>query len=560
MKKTQTLSFKIILQVVIMALVLILIAVLTSYIVHSRFVDNYYRDLASNIGRTTALQIDTEAVQKLIDNASDPEFLAASEEALEAEDEDMLASWLDEHDLYDTYMSVSDELEEIRMNMGVEYLYIQRNEGATSLYLIDPSEGVLLYGLRAENNPEFAQYTANEHIDPTISNGEYGWLCSGYEPLIDKDGNAIALVGVDISMTDVMAQRQSFLVRLILFMAVASLITVVIMLVLIRKSVISPIKRLAKITRSFVQDNYSGEESFAADLSIDSKDEIGELYASVEKMHQDIQDYMINLTLVTKEKERIGAELNVATKIQADMLPSIFPAYPDRKEFDIYASMTPAKEVGGDFYDFFMVDDDHLAMVIGDVSGKGVPAALFMVISKTLLQDRAQMASSPKLVLETVNNILCGNNTTGLFVTVWFGIMEISTGKVVAANAGHEFPAIRKADGNFELLKDRHGFVLAGMEGSRYKEYEFTVEEGGTLIVYTDGVAEATDSHNELFGTDRMLEALNIEPQATPKELNDNLLNGINTFVGRAPQFDDITIMCVKRNKCSEAPEVQSEQ
>ena len=198
-------------------------------------------------------------------------------------------------------------------------------------------------------------------------------------------------------------------------------------------------------------------------------------------------------------RQRIETELNVATQIQADMLPNIFPAFPERPEFDIYASMTPAKEVGGDFYDFFLVDNDRLAIVIADVSGKGVPAALFMVIAKTLLKNAVQMGLSPKEALEKVNNQLCENNEAEMFVTAWLGVYEISTGKLTAANAGHEYPAIRREGGQFELFQDPHGFVLAGMEGTRYQEYELEIGVGDTLFLYTDGVAEATDGDDVLY-------------------------------------------------------------
>ena len=246
-------------------------------------------------------------------------------------------------------------------------------------------------------------------------------------------------------------------------------------------------------------------------------------------------------------RQRIETELNVAPQIQADMLPRIFPAFPDRKEFDIYAGMTPAKEVGGDFYDFFLVDNDHLAMVIADVSGKGVPAALFMVIAKTLLKNAVQTGLSPKAALEKVNNQLCENNEAEMFVTVWLGIYEISTGKLTAANAGHEYPAIRRADGQFELLKDRHGFVLAGMENVRYQEYELEIGVGDTLFLYTDGVAEATDAANTLYGTDRMLAALNQNCTLEPEKLLHQVKADIDRFVGSAPQFDDITMLLFQR-------------
>ena len=208
--------------------------------------------------------------------------------------------------------------------------------------------------------------------------------------------------------------------------------------------------------------------------------------------------------------------------------------------------MTPAKEVGGDFYDFFLIDEDHLVMVMADVSGKGVPAALFMVIAKTLIKNSAQTGLSPKEVLERVNNQLCENNEAEMFVTVWLGIYEISSGRLLAANAGHEYPVMKRVGKDFELLKDRHGFVLAGMEGSRYKEYELVLAPGDKVFLYTDGVPEATNAANELFGTDRMMEALNQSKDSNCAELLKKVHDCIDEFVGAAPQFDDITMLCLE--------------
>ena len=261
-------------------------------------------------------------------------------------------------------------------------------------------------------------------------------------------------------------------------------------------------------------------------------------------------------------RQRIETELNVATQIQSDMLPRIFPAFPERREFDIYASMTPAREVGGDFYDFFLLDRDRLAMVIADVSGKGVPAALFMVVTKTLLKNAVQTGLSPKEALEKVNNQLCENNEAEMFVTVWLGVYEISTGKLTAANAGHEYPAICRAGGSFELLKDRHGFVLAGMENVRYREYELEIGVGDTLFVYTDGVTEATDGSGNLYGTDRMLAALNQNQKHKPgpEELLHQIKTDIDRFVDTAPQFDDITMLSIQRKETEDTGVRQSLQ
>ena len=236
-------------------------------------------------------------------------------------------------------------------------------------------------------------------------------------------------------------------------------------------------------------------------------------------------------------------ELAMATQIQESILPSIFPAFPDRSDFDIYASMDPAKEVGGDFYDYFLIDDDHLCMVIADVSGKGVPAALFMMASKIILQSVAMLGSSPAEILKKTNEALCSNNEADMFVTVWLGILELSTGKLTAANAGHEFPALKQPNGPFELYKDAHDFVLGGFDDSEYGEYTLTLEPGARMFFYTDGVPEAVNAQREQFGTERMLEALNAAPDAGPEELLKNVRAAVNRFVKDAEQFDDLTML-----------------
>ena len=255
--------------------------------------------------------------------------------------------------------------------------------------------------------------------------------------------------------------------------------------------------------------------------------------------------YCVIFNAKSRKLAATQTELNMATEIQASMLPSIFPAFPERPEFDLYASMDPAKEVGGDFYDFFMIDDDHLGTVIADVSGKGVPAALFMMISKTVVQNYAMMGLDAAEVLRRANESLCAQNKMEMFVTTWIGILELSTGKMTCASAGHEYPAIYH-DGKFELLKDKHGFVLGGMEGARYKNYEIMFGKGDKIFVYTDGVPEATNANTELFGTDRMIDALNSAPNAAPKEILKNVRASVDAFVGAAEQFDDLTMVCVE--------------
>ncbi len=309
-------------------------------------------------------------------------------------------------------------------------------------------------------------------------------------------------------------------------------------------NIVRPIRLLNKKVRNLKGDRLD----FSWDIN--TGDEVQTLADSFSSMTERMKQYIVDIQTVTAEKERIGAELNVAAKIQADMLPRIFPPYPDREEFDLYATMTPAKEVGGDFYDFFLIDNDHIALVMADVSGKGVPAALFMVIAKTLIKNRAQITKnySPAKILSSVNNQLCEGNEAELFVTVWLAIVQISTGKGIAANAGHEHPALRRADGSYELVHYRHSPAVATMEDIRFSEHEFEMHPGDSLFVYTDGVTEATDSSNELFGEERLVEALNKDPFAGPTELLPNVKSSIDDFVAGAPQFDDITMLALRYN------------
>ena len=245
------------------------------------------------------------------------------------------------------------------------------------------------------------------------------------------------------------------------------------------------------------------------------------------------------------DKQRLATELRTASRIQSSILPHTFPPFPERDEFEIYASMDPAKEVGGDFYDFFFIADDHLCLVIADVSGKGIPASLFMMVSKTILQNNARFSESVPETLARANEALCANNRAEMFVTVWMGILEISTGKITASNAGHEYPAVMH-DGKFSLLKDKHGLAVAVVEGVKYTDYEITLAPGDKLFVYTDGVPEATDAKEELFGTDRMVEALNVDPTASPEQVMANVRHAVDDFVKEAEQFDDLTMLCIE--------------
>ena len=249
---------------------------------------------------------------------------------------------------------------------------------------------------------------------------------------------------------------------------------------------------------------------------------------------------------LVKEQERIAQELSTAREIQRSSLPHIFPPFPERKDFDLYASMDPARDVGGDFYDFYLIDEDHLCLVIADVSGKGIPAALFMMLAKRILEDYARSEHSPAEILEKTNEALCDNNQAEMFVTVWLGILEISSGKLIASSAGHEYPVLQSGDSGFALYKDKHGFVIGGMPGSRYQSYELQLTPGDRLFVYTDGLPEATAGSGEMFGTERMVAALNSCEDGGPEKILSTVTEAVDAFVGDAEQFDDLTMMCLE--------------
>ncbi|MBR2732529.1 MAG: SpoIIE family protein phosphatase, partial [Clostridia bacterium] len=362
-------------------------------------------------------------------------------------------------------------------------------------------------------------------------------------PLLDSSNNVVAIIAADLSVHGINNALGSILTGILIPVAGIMLLTMVTYYFFIKQGIIQPIIKLQKATEEIV-DHLESDKT--ADFDIHTHDEIEMLADSFSGMTDKLRDYIAQNAAITAEKERIGAELELATRIQADMLPNIFPAFPERDDFDVYATMTPAKEVGGDFYDFFLVDETRLAMVVADVSGKGVPAALFMMMCKILIQNQVMAGKSPAEALEIVNNQICSNNREEMFVTVWLGILDLKTGLLTASNAGHEKPIVMMPGGEFELFKDRHGFVIGGMEGVKYKEYQIQLEPGAKVFAYTDGVVEATSESDELFGSERTVEALNAFRDGSPETILHETKRAVDRFVGNAPQFDDLTMLCVE--------------
>ncbi len=440
-------------------------------------------------------------------------------------------------------------------NTGISdvYLAMYDEETCAMVYIVDPDPEDRLYpgeweSVTRKGMLKFLNWDGKGMLYDIDRTEKYGLMCTAGTPVFDEEGTVRAFVLVDVTVDNILTGMRDYALQITIVLLLAIALISWLMIRRMKNALVKPINEIAAAAREYVDDRRSGvrETDHFALLNIRTGDEVENLSLVMADMERDLSEYEENLTRVTAEKERIGAELSLAARIQAAMLPHVFPPFPDRTEFDIYACMTPAKEVGGDFYDYFLIDNDHLCVVMADVSGKGVPAALFMMASKIILQSCAMLGSSPGEILTKTNEAVCSNNPEEMFVTVWLGVLEISTGKLTAANAGHEYPVVKHADGRFEVLKDRHGLVIGAMDGTRYNEYEMQLAPGEKLFLYTDGVPEASNAEEHMFGTDRMLIALNRAPDAPPMRLLENVRSAVDSFVKDAEQFDDLTMLCME--------------
>ena len=482
---------------------------------------------------------------------------AYTKSAAELIDGDKIAHYLETEEKDEYYYEILDFLNSFRLNTDIQYYYVFVPFENDLVYIWDanalkPDEteidacelGYHEEYMEGGKEATFSIYKQNppEEIE-LVNDDKYGYIASAYSPVFDSNGDPVAVVGVDVYMPDLQANMREFLVVVVAAIFLVVLAAILVCFFFVKRKIVNPINKIRDASKSMVE-NLENEDSI--DVSVKTGNEIEELFDSFKEMYGDVQDYIKKLEGVTAEKERIGAELDVAKHIQASMLPCIFPAFPERSEIDIYATMEPAKEVGGDFYDFFMVDDTHLAIVMADVSGKGVPAALFMVIGKTLIKDHTTPGRDLGKVFTEVNQLLCESNSEELFITAFEGVLDLVTGEFVYVNAGHEMPFICKAGGDFEPYKIRAGFVLAGMEGMKYRAGSMTLEPGDKIFQYTDGVTEATNINNELYGMERLGTILNKVKNGTPHDILPAVKKDIDEFVGEAPQFDDITMLCLE--------------
>ena len=362
-------------------------------------------------------------------------------------------------------------------------------------------------------------------------------------PVLSSSRTVAGLLCMQRPISEMNRAMLPYLLAIVFSIVIMAVVISVLAALFVNKSIIKPVKRVSLEAARFAK-----ESSIAAPLGEISRYEvISNLAKSIDLMEADTLKHMEELTSVTAERERIGAELSIASSIQRAVLPSVDSVLAGRTDFDIYASMNPAKGIGGDFYNFFFIDDDHLALIIADVSGKGVPAALFMMVSTIVLANRAQMGGSPAEILQYTNDSICRHNEAGMFVTVWLGILQLSTGELISANAGHEDPIIyRKKTGRFTPSPEMHGVVIGGMAGLRYSNQQTKLEKGDKLFIFTDGLSEAKNKARQMYSVIRVVKTLNENKDKTPKEILENMRDSVNAFVGDEPQFDDLTMLCIE--------------
>ena len=558
MNNKRSLASKFILSFVIVGVILCTMAVGFSYSGFVISMEQQYHDTAYLIADTAESTImENVTVDELA------EYVAAAKSGDKQKQEAAKNS--------EKYQKIQTELTALRKNMDLTDIYVTWYEPTVLRQFASGNDSLkpLLYvfdnyykeeenfnigdtsKMNKQNIELFAEVieTKTTQSKFIISDGEFGYNISALKPVLSKDGSeVICVIAVEEPMRRVQTAARDFVMRTVCLLIVAIVLIIIFFVVYLYKRVVKPINIIAGEVKRFGEANERNEESEKTLTSIKTNDEVELLAESIDKMEKDMLAYVDNITAITAEKERIGAELNVATKIQADMLPSIFPAFPERNDMDIFASMDPAKEVGGDFYDLFMVDDDHLAVVMADVSGKGVPAALFMVIAKTLIKNHLQNQEPVNEALINANNQLCEGNDEGYFVTTWAAVVDLKTGDVEFADAGHELPLVIHPDGSVEGFKPtKKRPPLATMEDLQFLLDRFNLAPGDKLFLYTDGVPEATNAENELYGMDRLKAVLEKNCKASPKEILVAVRADVDAFVGDAPQFDDLTMLAFER-------------
>ena len=535
------------------SILLVLVCILVSALFFQNQAIKIYEGMETSLTRSALVEVDREVLNDLIIKTAD--VVSTIEDPVSMREDDEAA-------YFEKFAEIQNSTEYKQLWQNLNNTRRATISTAYCVSLIYPEKGYWVYVMDASDSnvqrcgellfDDFSAYVGHPGMDymgnVTISQ-KYGRVRTDGVAVYTDDAKGIySYLTADIPISTAVKNVRTFLFQTSIVAMIITAIVCVGVFLAVNKNAVMPIDAMAGKAEDYAGmyeerfDSHTGTDIFQNTYNGNVK-ELIKLSESLRSMELEMNSYLKDIDRLAAEKARIGTELDIATKIQEATIPRNFADFEKYHQFEIYGDCKPAKEVGGDFYDFFMIDDDHLCIVMADVSGKGIPAALYMMVSKIAIQTRAEQGGTPSEILRYVNDRLSANNSVDMFVTVWLGILTVSTGHVIAANAGHEYPAVSDENGNYELLHDPHGFVCGGLSGLKFKDYEFDMPKGGRLFLYTDGVPENQNKAEEFYGTDRMIEALNECKEMETKATVEHMYSSLAEFANGADQFDDTTML-----------------
>ena len=527
MKKLSVITLKILTIVVGASILLCTALFFVGFYQFDRQFDRQYRTTMISIAKTARDSLNADLFPKYLETSlPDGSWYAVH---------DILQRLVNDFELNLMYVSYVEPPDYTR----IHYIYNPVRTG--SKYKEFPLGHFEVYKQPIYNNSVKRVFEKGETIVRNTLNTRTGAHITANIPVRNHLGKVVAVLGAQKSVAEFAKVRQNYFFWTLGIELVFILIYIVLLSSYFRKTFIRPIVSITREAQRFAADSNHTSDILER---VKNHDEIGTLAKSINKMENDIRDYITNLTKVTSEKERMNTELNIATSIQAGLLTTV-PV--QTEDVSIMASMIPAKEVGGDFYDYALLNEDHAVIIIADVSGKGVPAALFMAMGTTLLRDHVGMIQRENISFTgevgEVNNLLCRHNEGGLFITAWIGILNTKTGRLTYIDAGHN-PPLLKQDGRFAFIpKGKKGLPLASMEDFQYQKNEIYLKPGDRLILYTDGVTEAQNKEHQLYGEERFIKYAELHKDEPQQVFRDGLLEDLATFQDGCDQFDDITML-----------------
>ena len=510
-----------------------------------------FEEKNKQIAEATAGYFQDERLSQLVHLVLSPEFTAVREQTAWGKDRTKLDELVETNGLSKFEDRAREMLTRMQNVFDIDSTYIAACDGKACYFVLGPRDYGLLEGEKLEytltNDQIDAGRTVNLTYTEFVEQGTYGADRTVYYndvsvcPIGEKDGEYTYWMASESDILLFLKDELSHFLKLLLFMIAETIICGLIGVAFMRRQLTRPIIHIKDNAEKFTTENSATQSAEPVDPEIHSNDELQDLGQSLYHLEENVAKTQGELKKISEERGKLQAELSIATEIQQGVLPREFPK---TDVYELYALMDPAREVGGDFYDFFLLDEDHLCLVIGDVSDKGIPAALFMMTSKTMLKTHALSSRNPAETLTAVNRTLCEYNPAEMFVTVWLGILNLKTGLLTASNGGHEYPMFQLGEKPFEVMEDPHGLVLGAMSNAKYKNYEVQMNPGDRLFVYSDGATDAVNTETKDFGLTRLHETV-VEAAGTSdvQGLVNAVRKKLDEYSEGAYQFDDITLL-----------------